>query len=321
MITRLGESYKIKTYFAFIWSLSILISCAPQAATLEATATPPASTQTSIPPTATITFTPLPTETAVPSATLPPTTLPCAMPINPIDQATIPAQGPFDFTWTPFEGAVSYIISIGPPNWFPTNFPVHGTTLTRYMESFPSSPSYEWSISAINAAGQEICKTGPYTFVTSADLSATPSFVTNNIPITQSGNNPPNNSSNSSGSNQTSSGRSSSDRPTFSDISFMIQGDSDTQDCRLGVSYQVKSNEEFVFIKLIYQTEGGVEGSVDLVPDSREPYPAYNTYRALTEPLPVQNGETVRFGIWDKTVSGSQDRGLTLLHSMTNCNQ
>jgi hypothetical protein len=251
MMTRLGNIYSSKTLFAFSLLVSILVSCAPQAATVEAMPTPLAPTQTSTPLTATLTFTPLPTETALPSDTPPPTTLPCAMPINPIENATIPAQGPFDFTWTPFEGAVSYIISIGPVDWLPTNFPVNGTTLTRYMESFPSSPSYEWSISAINAAGQEICKSGPYTFVTSADLSATPSFATNGISATES--NSSSSSSNSSGG-QNESGESSSpsNNSTFSDTSFIILSDGDTQDCRLSVIYNVKSNQEFVFLRFIY---------------------------------------------------------------------
>jgi hypothetical protein len=102
------------------------------------------------------------------------------VPLNPTDNATVPASGPFDFHWTPFEGASSYVISIGPAGWYPTNFPTTGTTLTRYMETFPSSPSYEWSIAALNVSGQQICATGPYTFATAKDLRATPSSASSN---------------------------------------------------------------------------------------------------------------------------------------------
>src|SRR5512145_203912 len=100
-----------KAFFALVLLTGILASCLPQAATAETISTQPAPTQTAIPPTVTFTFTPVPTETALASDTPSPTAPPCAVPINPIDHATVPAQGPFDFTWTPFEGAVSYIIS------------------------------------------------------------------------------------------------------------------------------------------------------------------------------------------------------------------
>ncbi len=164
----------IKAFSVFVLLVSLLTSCAPQ--TVDITPTQPEPTQTSVPPTATSTFTPLPTETALPTDTPSPTPPSCAVPLNPADNAAVPARGPFDFTWTAFEGAVSYIVSIGPKDWYPTNFPVSGTTLTRYMETFPSSPSYEWSIIALNAGGQQLCTAGPYEFVTSKDMRATPSF-------------------------------------------------------------------------------------------------------------------------------------------------
>ena len=161
----------------FVFLVSMLVACAPQAAVIESTATQVQPNNTSIPPTPTLTSTSMPTETSVPTVIPSATSASCSVPLNPSENATVPASGPFDFTWTPFTGAGSYVISIGPVDWYPTNFPVTGTTLTRYMETFPSSPAYEWSVTALDSSGKEICKTGPYTFVTSADQYATPSFA------------------------------------------------------------------------------------------------------------------------------------------------
>src|SRR5258708_939561 len=132
---------------SFILMISILTACTPQANTLVTTSSPPPPTQQASPvaiPTFTVTV--LPTETQLPTNTPSPIPPSCAMPLNPIDHATIPARGPFDFTWTAFSGAASYVVSIEPKNWYPTNFPVNGTTLTRYMETFSNGPSFEWSI-------------------------------------------------------------------------------------------------------------------------------------------------------------------------------
>lgn len=163
-------------YFATILVLAGLLGACSSQAAVSITPTQPVPTGTSIPSTATLTFTPLPTETALPTDTAAPTAPSCAIPLSPTDNATVPARGPFDFTWTSFEGASSYVISIGPADWYPTDFPVADTTLTRYMETFPDSPSYQWSITALNASGQKLCTVGPYTFVTSKDMYATPSF-------------------------------------------------------------------------------------------------------------------------------------------------
>lgn len=169
----------IKAFSLLILLVSLLAACTPQAPA-EITPTSPPPTQTLIPATATPSFTPLPTETLPPTQTATAVPPSCAVPLNPTDNATVPASGPFDFRWAPFDGASSYVISIGPAGWYPTNFPATGTTLTRYMETFPSSPSYEWSIAALNASGQQICTTGPYTFATAKDLQATPSSASNN---------------------------------------------------------------------------------------------------------------------------------------------
>lgn len=297
---------QIKKTMIFILLTSALISCTPQAIVVE-------NTPTVSEPTATLLDTAITSTSAVvPSATSSPTILPsvtpasCAVPLSPVENASVPAAGPFDFTWTPFEGAASYVIAIGPSDWYPTTFPVTSTTLTRYMEIFPSSPSYQWTITALNSSGQEICKAGPYTFVTSADQYATPSF-TGDVSASTEDENVTNNVSNDGSSNQ---------EPA--DVSILIASDSDSE-CRLSVSYRVKSNYPIQFARLLYSYDGGVTiASVDLQAHSSDPYPAYNYYSATTPALPVTNGTVVEFGaVWTNAGVG----GLSLSHTMTSCDQ
>ncbi|HSL46190.1 MAG TPA: hypothetical protein VK897_22335 [Anaerolineales bacterium] len=319
----------LRLSIVFILLVSILISCSPQAAAVDIMPTQAEPTQTSIPPSATSTFTALPTETPPLTDTPAPTLSSCAVALNPINNATVPARGPFDFTWTAFTGASSYVVSIGPAGWYPTNFPVSGTTLTRYMESFPSGSTYQWSISAVNATGQEICKAGPYTFAMSADLAATPSFNISNVQVsaaesenTSSNNNSSEAQQNGSNSGQQSESHQGSSNDSYLDASFMIVADGDTEDCRLSVMYNVKINHQFTSFKLIYGlSSNAMDSSVDFTAGFLEPYPAYNSYSAVTPPLPVKNGDTVYFGISYALDIGTKSKGPAMPHSMTNCNQ
>ena len=189
------------------------------------------------------------------------------------------------------------------------------------MENFPSNPSYEWSITAINSVGQEICKAGPFAFVMSVDVSATASF-NNGIAVVPNASNSPNSSSGTdqNGSDDDSNGGSSNNSSL--DVSMMIMLDTDDSGCRLFVSYKVKSNHEFTFIRLLYRYSGQAQDEfVDFVAGPLEPYPAYNLYNATTPPLPVKYGDTVSFGVWYKVDIGTESKGVTLQHSMTNCSQ
>ena len=304
---------------------SLLISCTPQTGAAELTATQPAPTQTSLPPPSTATTAALPTETPLPTDPPSPTAPACATPVNPVESATVPAYGPFDFKWTAFTGATSYVISIGPKGWFPTNFPVSGTTLTRYMESFPGNPAYEWSIAAINSAGQEICKAGPFAFAMSVDVSATASFNNSiaSVPDADNSSNPSSETDQGAndGAGDNSSGGAANNASL--DISIMISGDSDDGQCRLTASFNIKSNHEFVFLRLLYRYDGQPqEEYVDLIaPLPLQPYPAYNLYTATTPSLPVTQGATVSFGVWYKVKIGTESKGVTIIHSMSNCSQ
>jgi len=317
----------MKRYATILLLASIIVSCSPQAIATEISTTQPEVSQTPVSPTISVTAsqTTAPTETPLPTETASPTPPSCATPVNPTDNATIPARGPFDFAWTAFTGASSYIISIGPQNWYPTNFPVNGTTLTRFMENFPASPSYEWSITAVDSSGREICKAGPYAFVTSANVSATASF-NGGVVVASDSSNSSNTSSNNqqngsnNGSTDTSNGGGGSSGTSSSDIAIMIFSDSDDQQCRLHVSYKIKSNSTFSFLRLLYRYNGQ-EDFVDLTAAVLDPYPAYNYYNASTPPLPVRQGDTVNFGVWYRAATGEETRAVTLQHSMSNCTQ
>lgn len=298
---------------------SVIVSCTPKAITSEISTTQAEPTRTPAPPTAMLTSTAPATETLLPTDLPSPTQPSCTTPLNPAENATVPARGPFDFTWTALAEASSYIISIGPTDWYPTNFPVTGTTLTRYMENFSVSPSYEWSITAVNAAGQEICKVGPFAFVMSVDVAATASFDMGSVDLSNS-----EDSSSSSGSEPNDNGGNNSNNgsanQSASDISILIFSDGDTTDCRLSASFNVKSNRQFIFLRMIYEYNGQ-EDSVDFTTGPLQPYPAYNYYTAVTPSLPVHHGDVIRFGVWYKADTGEESRGLTLLHSMSECSQ
>lgn len=289
---------------------SVLLSCTPQNVVIENTPTQPepASTVVTL-PTLSTAPTLLPSETPFPTDIPSITPASCVVALNPVENASVPAKGPFDFTWTPFTGAASYVVSIGPSDWYPTNFTVTGTSLTRYMEIFQDSPSYEWSIAALDSSGQEICKTGPYTFKTSPDQYATPSFAGN---VSSSEENNGDTSSNSSSGSNNGSGN-----KEYSEFLVNIQLDSDSE-CRLSVSYRIKTNQPIQFARLYYSYDGGATVEfVDLVAYSSDPYPAYNHYSATTPPLPVTNGTIVQFGAG---FTGATTGGLTLYHTMTSCN-
>ena len=317
---QVGEELNMmKKYMSLLLMASVIVSCTPQAITTEISPTQTDPTQTSIPATATLTSIAAATETSQPTDPPSPTPPTCAVPLNPAEHATVPARGPFDFTWTAFTGATSYIISIGPPDWYPTNFPVNGTTLTRYMENFPVSPSYEWSITAVDATGKELCKAGPFAFVMSVDVAATASFDTGTV----AGSNDDNSSNSSDSGSDNNSGNTSnggSSNQSSSDISVLISSDSDNEQCQLTASFQVKSNRQFVFIRMIYQSNGQ-DDYVDLTSGPLQPYPSYNYYSATTPSLSVSQGEVVRFGVWYRADTGEESRGLTLQHSMSSCSQ
>lgn len=92
----------------------------------------------------------------------------CVTLLSPVDGAELPVSGPVDFTWTEYPGAYKYIITFFPPNTPAVSFLAWTPSHTRYMESFPDSGAYQWTITVKDADIQDICTAGPFTFTKSA---------------------------------------------------------------------------------------------------------------------------------------------------------
>jgi hypothetical protein len=169
---------------------------------------------------------------------------------------------------------------------------------------------------------KELCKAGPFAFVMSVDVAATASFATGIVAASDNENSSDSSEGGSDESNDDSGDTSNggASNQSSSDISVLIVSDSDNEQCQLTTSFQVKSNRQFVFIRMIYQYNGQ-DGAVDLSSGALQPYPSYNYYSATTPSLSVSQGDVVRFGVWYRTDSGEESRGYTLQHSMSSCSQ
>ncbi|NQU31208.1 MAG: hypothetical protein HQ525_11125 [Anaerolineae bacterium] len=124
----------------------------------------------------TATFTPTNTETNTPTATPtftpPPTHTPlvCVQPLIPENGAELPAEGKVTFTWTALDEAELYILNFFFPDGLTLEFETTETSKNRYMEAFSMHPAYtqsgehQWNVSALNAAGEEICSSDFFIF-------------------------------------------------------------------------------------------------------------------------------------------------------------
>lgn len=88
----------------------------------------------------------------------------CLSLLGPSNGASLPSSGAVEFTWSAHPQAAKYIINFRSPNGFLTSIPEMGTSHTRYMESLPMPGDHTWWVTALNAAGQEICSSDPFTF-------------------------------------------------------------------------------------------------------------------------------------------------------------
>ncbi len=105
-----------------------------------------------------------------PTATFTLTPHPCVVLIEPLDLADLPPQGKVVFTWTAHPDANSYSLNFVFPDGLELNFTTDETTLNRYMDGFSMHPAYtqsgehQWNVSALNAAGEELCQSNFFTF-------------------------------------------------------------------------------------------------------------------------------------------------------------
>jgi len=147
-----------------------LVSCLPT----------PTPTEESSQPTATLTPESVQVEAAseakkeepAPTATFPPTPKPlnCIELLTPEDKTELPAEGKVTFSWTPVDEAALYSLNFIFPDGLALEFVTNETSKNRYMEAFSMHPAYtqggkhQWNVSALNAAGKEICSSDIFTF-------------------------------------------------------------------------------------------------------------------------------------------------------------
>ncbi len=90
--------------------------------------------------------------------------------LEPLDLADLPPEGKVVFTWTAHPDAESYSLNFVFPDGLELNFTTNETTLNRYMDGFSMHPAYtqsgehQWNVSALNAAGEELCQSDFFTF-------------------------------------------------------------------------------------------------------------------------------------------------------------
>jgi hypothetical protein len=94
----------------------------------------------------------------------------CLELLTPLDKADLPAEGKVVFSWTTHSEADSYSLNFVFPDGLELNFAADETTKNRYMDGFSMHPAYnqsgehQWNVSALNAAGEEICQSEFFTF-------------------------------------------------------------------------------------------------------------------------------------------------------------
>ena len=90
--------------------------------------------------------------------------------LTPLDKADLPADGKVVFSWTANEEAESYSLNFIFPDGLTLNFTTDETSKNRYMDGFSMHPAYsqsgehQWNVTALNAAGEEICQSDFFTF-------------------------------------------------------------------------------------------------------------------------------------------------------------
>ncbi|MBT7188623.1 MAG: hypothetical protein HN916_00370 [Anaerolineae bacterium] len=94
----------------------------------------------------------------------------CLELLTPLDKADLPAEGKVVFSWTAHDSAESYSLNFIFPDGLTLEFATNETTKNRYMDGFSMHPAYnqsgehQWNVTALNAAGEEICQSDFFTF-------------------------------------------------------------------------------------------------------------------------------------------------------------
>lgn len=95
------------------------------------------------------------TETVTPSVT---STSVCLQPGIPSDSAEFGPFGRINFDWTANVDAAAYLVQVTSPTGLDMTFRSNTPEYSRYVESFPWGGEYTWQVVALDANGNELCR-------------------------------------------------------------------------------------------------------------------------------------------------------------------
>lgn len=94
----------------------------------------------------------------------------CVELLEPLDGIELPGNARVTFSWSAHPEADSYLLNFIFPDGLELYFSNDETTTARYMSGFSMHPAYnqsgehQWNITALNAAGEELCQSDFFTF-------------------------------------------------------------------------------------------------------------------------------------------------------------
>jgi hypothetical protein len=121
---------------------------------------------------ATPTQTPLPVSSRTPTA--PPTAgttvagdgmVPCISLVSPEEGAIVDHNNPVAFQWTSRVQAAKYVLRLSYPDGTIVAFETTETQLSRYFDELHAVMNFSWEVAALDANGNEMCKSPTGTFV------------------------------------------------------------------------------------------------------------------------------------------------------------
>ena len=94
--------------------------------------------------------------------------------LQPENAIEVPSVGKVTFEWTALDGADSYLQNFTLPSGDIVTFKTDGTTRDRYMEAFVQAGEYRWNVTALAAAGNQMCSSEFFTFTKTTTGNAPP---------------------------------------------------------------------------------------------------------------------------------------------------
>jgi hypothetical protein len=89
----------------------------------------------------------------------------CSRLQSPEPGALLPAVGWGKFEWEAWPQAATYVLEITAPSGWKLTVETDQTSVPRAMEAFDSGGEYTWTVYALSASGQELCRSEAQTFI------------------------------------------------------------------------------------------------------------------------------------------------------------